>query len=119
MAKVQNKSAASTKSSKSPKWFPEVRIKDGRYYAYAIHTNGKVEREGSYLEKIDAILSASDLSNMLNLYHRYAGKYAGTDELIGTKIPQKDIDDQLKRSEAAWKEYAIAHEKIFGRKPGA
>jgi hypothetical protein len=97
---------------KSPKWFPQVHFHDGRYIAYAIHTNGKVEREGSYPEKIDAILNASDLSNMLNLYHRYAGKYAGTDKLFGGKIPQKDIDDQLERSKLAWQGYQKAMRKL-------
>jgi hypothetical protein len=98
---------------KSPKWFPQVHFHEGRYIAYAIHTNGKVEREGSYPEKINAILSASSLSDMLNLYHRYAGKYAGIDKLYGKKIPQKDIDDQLERSKLAWQEYKKAMESIL------
>ena len=101
---------------KSPKWEIQVRYKDGLYYAYAVHTNGKVEREGSYPEKISAILAASDFVSSLNRLHRYAGKYKGIDKLVGRKIPQKDIDDQLERSRLAMIEYMKAHRRIFGTK---
>jgi hypothetical protein len=87
------------------------------YVAFAIHSNGKVEREGSYQDKLSAILSACDLASMLNLYHRSGKAYDGKDKLVGRKYPQNHFDRILKRHDVALRKLMTAHKKSSGSEP--
>ena len=103
---------------KKPKtgWFPEVWKNDDaqfKFHAFAVHTNGKVEKAAERPLLIDAVLSADELSNMLNLYHRSAGRYAGKDVRTGKKVRSDKIAGMLYRSAEALKVLMKAHKKIF------
>ena len=64
------------------------------YVAYAVHgKTDKVVREGRYLKFDKAITAGGDLVAMLNLYHPYAGKYDGTDKLIGRPVRSPSRQD--------------------------
>lgn len=86
-------------------WKAVVHAHENLFIAYAVHTSGKVEREGAYKDKIDGILNAHSFARILNQYHRYAGKYEGKDKLLGDPIPQEEIDATIDRHDKAWKVY--------------
>lgn len=84
------------------------------YIAYAIHSNGKVEREGCYREFSHAITAGGDLVRVLNLHHLYGGKYQGTDVLRGREIDPQKIESKSKVISAAIKKLVAANKRIFG-----
>ena len=101
-------------AKKSPRWNPAVYKSGNDYHCYAVHTNGKVEKSAVKPDLVDAVLSADELCNMLNRYHRYGGKYKGTDKIVGRKVSVKTVERILRRADEAFAKYMEAHKKIFG-----
>lgn len=103
-------------NKKSPRWNIGVffESKNKRYHCYAIHTNGKVEKAGWNINLTNAVLLASDLVQALNRDHRYAGKYEGKDEIVGTKVSNSKINKIIKEQDEATKKFLASHKKIFG-----
>ncbi|MCK9458536.1 MAG: hypothetical protein M0R80_02760 [Proteobacteria bacterium] len=102
-----------------PRWNPQVYVDKQcppLYYAYAVHTNGKIEAAGCREDLDDATLLADELANMLTKHHRYAGQYKGTDALIGTRVSQNKIEAIIKDWAERTNKYMQAHKKIFGKK---
>ena len=89
---------------KKPKrgWYPEVWLNLGQYYGFAVHTNGKVEAACIRTKLVDAVLSTDELCNMMNLYHRGAGAYAGDAVRVGTQVSADEIGGILHRTYEAF-----------------
>jgi hypothetical protein len=101
------------------KWEPQVYFEKSQkhpYIAYAVHTNGKVELAGHRSDFQSAVLCADELSNMLNRYHRYGGKYKGKDKLIGERVEHEKVKKELDFWHEKTKIFMKRHKEIFGDK---
>ena len=99
---------------KSPRWNKVVSKQGDTYHSYAVHTNGKVEKAGERKNLNDAILCADELTNMLNQYHRYAGKYEGKDIIVGRRVSTLKVNRILKRQSDALRNFLKKEREIFG-----
>lgn len=100
-------------------WHVEVRYVRGSEYpflAYAVHKNGKVEREGRYAKAFDAFLHAKSFVASLNRLHRYAGKYEGKDRLVGKLIDLQKLMPQYKVFKNSLKNMLKTCEEIAKRR---
>lgn len=101
---------------KSQQWRLEVYQVEHQlpYIAYAVHgKTGKVEREGQYVDLTKAILAGGDLVNMLNLYHPYAGKYKGTDAIVGRQVDPKQVADLQQHWSQKFRDLILASEELL------
>lgn len=84
------------------------------FIAYAVHgKTGKVEREGRYQELDSAITAGGDLVRMLNLHHPYAGKYRGTDKLVGKRVNPEKVAARAAELSARIQRLVQLNEKLF------
>lgn len=97
---------------KSPKWITKVYYDGSMYHGYSVHTNGKVEKSCRNSGFGNAVLGADELTHMLNLYHRYGGKYKGVDVIVGKEIPEKKVKEVI----SYWKEKFKEYDKAVNKK---